>query len=138
MKKLFVFFMAAGFLFSLAASGQSFTWYQTAGGQVSCKKINVQGDKLKVVLENGEKQVVPAASVSSYYTEDKLFLKKGIFANGVKQDHFMEFLKTRDDMSLFMFPDNGTYRYLVYKGDELFIEILEGNRDEFMKFFALN
>lgn len=130
--------MAAGFLFSLAASGQSFTWYQTDGGQVSCKKINVQGDKLKVVLENGEKQVVPAASVSSYYTEDKLFLKKGIFANGVKQDHFMEFLKTRDDMSLFMFPDNGTYRYLVYKGDELFIEILEGNRDEFMKFFALN
>lgn len=138
MKKLFVFIMAAGFLFSLAASGQSSAWYQTADGQVSCKKINVQGDKLKVVLENGEKQVVPATSVSSYYTEDKLFLKKGVFANGVKQDHFMEFLKTRDDMSLFMFPDNGTYRYLVYKGDELFIEILEGNRDEFMKFFALN
>jgi hypothetical protein len=138
MKKLFVFIMAAGFLFSLAASGQSSAWYQTADGQVSCKKINVQGDKLKVVLENGEKQVVPAASVSSYYTEDKLFLKKGIFADGVMQEKFMEFLKTRDDMSLFMFPDNGTYRYLVYKGDELFIEILEGNRDEFMKFFALN
>ncbi|MDX9948472.1 MAG: hypothetical protein RBS38_14010 [Bacteroidales bacterium] len=138
MKKLFVFIMAAGFLFSLAASGQSSPWYQTADGQVTCKKVAVQGDKLKVVLENGEKQVVPAASVSSYYTEDKLFLKKGIFADGVMQEKFMEFLKTRDDMSLFMFPDNGTYRYLVYKGDELFIEILEGNRDEFMKFFALN
>ena len=138
MKKLFVILMAAGFLFSLAASGQSSTWYQTSAGQVSCKKITVQGDKLKVVLENGEKQVVQAASVASYFTDDKLFVKKVIFSNGVKQDNFMEFLKTRDDMSLFMFPDNGTYRYLVYKGDELFIEILEGNRDEFMKFFALN
>lgn len=138
MKKLFVFLIAAGFLFSLTASGQSSTWYQTADGQVSCKKINVQGDKVKVVLENGEKQFIPAASVSSYFIEDKLFLKKGIFTNGVKQEKFMEFVKTRDEMSLFMFPDNGTYRYLVYKGDDLFVEVLDGNRDEFMKFFALN
>jgi hypothetical protein len=137
MKKLFVFLMAAGFLFSLAASGQSSTWYETADGQVSCKKISVQGDKVKVVLDNGEKQVIPAASVSSYFIEDKLFLKKGIFTNGVKQEKFMEFVKTRDGMSLFMFPDNGTYRYLVYKGDNLFVEVLDGNRDEFLKFFAI-
>jgi len=138
MKKLFVLLISVGFLFSLTASAQSSAWYQTAEGQVSCKKINDQGDRLRVVLDNGEKKNIPAASVSSYFIDDKLFVKKELFTDGVKQEQFMEFLKTRDDMSLFLFSDKGSYRYLVYKGDELFVEVLEGNRDEFMRFFHMN
>lgn len=95
MKKLFVLLISVGFLFSLTASAQSSAWYQTAEGQVSCKKINDQGDRLRVVFDNGEKKNIPAASVSSYFIDDRLFVKKELFTDGVKQEQFMEFLKTR-------------------------------------------
>lgn len=137
MKKLFTFFLMAGLFSALCVSGQTASWLKTTDGQVNCKKINVQGETVKVVLENGEKQTFPVSSVLSYFADDKLYLKMPLQTKGEKKEALMEFVKTRDDMSLYKLLDKGNYRYLVYKGNEMYVELLDGNRAEFEKFFYL-
>ena len=137
MKKFFAFFLIAGFISTLCVSGQTATWVKTTDGQVNCKKISVQGETVKVVLENGEKQMLPVSSVISYFADDKLYLKMPVQTRGEKKEALMEFVKTRDDMSLYKLLDKGNYRYLVYKGNEMYVELLDGNRAEFEKFFYL-
>ncbi len=53
----------AGLLSTLCVSGQTANWVKTTDGQVNCKKISVQGEAVKVVMENGEKQTLPIYSV---------------------------------------------------------------------------
>lgn len=137
MKKLFAFFLIAGFISTLCVSGQTATWVKTTDGQVNCKKISVQGETVKVVLENGEKQMLQVSSVISYFADDKLYLKMPVQTRGEKKEALMEFVKTRDDMSLYKLLDKGNYRYLVYKGNEMYVELLDGNRAEFEKFFYI-
>lgn len=137
MKKLFSFLVAAGLIITLNANSQSTGWVMTTDGQVSCRKVSVQGDNVKIVLENGEKKVYPASNVSSYYMDDVLFTKMPLVIKGKKEDVFMEFMKKRDDMSLFRYLDNSSVRYLVYKGEDLSVEIMDGNKDQFEKYFYL-
>ncbi len=137
MKKFFAFLLTAGFISTLCLSGQTANWVKTTDGQVNCKKISVQGETIKVVLENGEKQVLQLSSVISYFADDKLYMKMPVQTRGEKKDALMEFVKTRDDMSLYKLLDKGNYRYLVYKGNEMYVELLDGNRAEFEKFFYI-
>jgi len=137
MKKFFAFFLMAGFISTLCLSGQTSNWVKTTDGQVNCKKVSLQGETVKVVLENGEKQTLPVSSVVSFFADDKLYIKMPVQTRGEKKEALMEFVKTRDDMSLYKLLDKGNYRYLVYKGNEMYVELLDGNRAEFEKFFYL-
>jgi hypothetical protein len=137
MKKFFAFFLMAGFISTFCLSGQTSNWVKTTDGQVNCKKVSLQGETVKVVLENGEKQTLPVSSVVSFFADDKLYIKMPVQTRGEKKEALMEFVKTRDDMSLYKLLDKGNYRYLVYKGNEMYVELLDGNRAEFVKFFYL-
>lgn len=135
MKKFFAILITGILYFSLSVNGQDLTWIKTADGQVNCKKITVNGETVKVVLDNGEKQTLPASEVNSYYSDEKLFIKMPCVTNGKKNETFMEFVRTRDEMSLYRFTDSGTYRYIVFKGNEMYQELLDGNTAVFEKFF---
>lgn len=136
MKKLFAMLLTAGLFITLTSNGSTVNWVKTNEGQLNCQKITAQGEKLKVVLENGEKTTLDASSVVSYFVDEKLYVKMPIFTKGIKGEAYMEFIKTRDNLSLFRFVDKGLYRYIVYKNNELYLEVTD-NMGEFDKFFNL-
>lgn len=136
MKKSFILLLTAGLFLTLAVNGQNKDpWIKTDDGQISCLKINVQKETAKVVLENGEKITIPTSTILSYFKDDRLYLKESLY-NG--DAVFMEFVGTRDDLQLLKYLDNGTVRYFVYKGGNLYQEILDANRKEFETFFNID
>lgn len=136
MKKLFLMFLTAGLILTLTANGQSDPWIKTDNGQVSCQKISIQAKNAKIVLENGEKATVPTSSIHSYFVDGKLYNKMPLYNKGVKSnDVFMELLNTRDDMTLYKYRDLGTVRYFVFKGEDIYQELVDGNTSGFEKFF---
>lgn len=135
MKKVTLFLMTVGLIFSLGAKGQTSAWVQNSDERVNCKKVSVLGENVKVVLENGEKKTFPCSSVTSYFYDDKLYVNLPLQVKGEKKGCFMEFIMTRDDMSLYKYAGNGNFRYFVYKGTDLYVELLDGNLREFEKFF---
>lgn len=138
MKKLFFLSLTAGVFMAISANGQQATWVKTADGQINCRKISAKQNELKVVLENGEKKVLPAGTVELYFRDNKLYLKMPLYSKGVKGSPvFMEFVKTRDDLSLYKYLDTNNYRYFVYKGNDFYIELLDDNLAYFKKFFNI-
>ena len=136
MKKSFIFLLTAGLFLTLAANGQKKDpWIKTDDGQINCVKINIQKETAKVVLENGEKTTIPTSTISSFFKDDKLYYKMPLYNGDMV---FMQFLGIRDDMRLFRHSDSGTARYFVYKGNDLYQEILDANRKEFETFFNIN
>lgn len=134
MKKSSILLLIAGLFLSLVTYGQSGQWIKTADEQISCLKINVQKETTKIVLNNGEKKTMPTSTISSYFKDDKLYSKMPL-NNG--DNVFMEFLRTRDDMSLYKYNDSGTARYFVYKGDDIYMELTDANKSGFEKFFNI-
>lgn len=138
MKKLFFLLLTAGLFMTLIANGQSSPWIKTVDGQVNCKKLTVHGKTANVVLENGEKSVVPVSTILSYYKDGMLYTKMPLYNKGVKGDLvFMEFVRTKEDMSLYKYDDSGNAKYFVYKGDEIYMELSDVNKSGFEKFFNI-
>lgn len=138
MKRAFYLLLAAELLLPLGMYGQSVNWIKTADGQTGCKRMIISGQAIKAVLENGEKKSFELRDVLSYFTNDRLFVKMPLYSKGVKGEKvLMEFVRTRDDLSLYKYGE-GTPRYFVFRGENLVIELLEGNSAEFQKYFGLN
>jgi hypothetical protein len=135
MKNLLILLVAAGLFITIQANATSAEWIKTIDGQVSCLKITVQGSSLKVVTENGEKKSLPVSSIVSYYTGNKLYVKLPLYNLEIKGDVFMEFVRSNEDLSLYKYAINGTDRFFVYKGDQLYVALNNGNKTEFEKFF---
>lgn len=135
MKNLFLILLSAGLFLTLQVNGKSAPWLQTSDGQVNCVKLTVENSDFKVVTSDGMEKSLPAASVMSYSVDNKLYVKLPLYILEVKGEVFMEFVRTRDDLKLFKFEVNGADRYFVYKGNDLYVPLNDGNKAAFEKFF---
>jgi len=135
MKKLLFLLCISGLFMTLAAQGQSGPWIKTADGQINCKKITVSADNVKVVTADGEKRTLPTSSVLSYSQDNLLLIKLPLYIREVKGEVFMEFVRSKDDLSLYKYSINGMERYFIYRGENLYVALNDGNKAEFEKFF---
>lgn len=139
MKRKYVLLLVTGMLLTTGLFGQTEkTWVKTSDGEVACKKVNVDGDKVKVTLDNGEKKDYTVDEVNSYFTDGSLFVKVPYYDKGVKdKDVFMESLANKEGQQLYKYKESigGPTRYFVYKGDNLVNELTETNKAGFEKFF---
>ena len=140
MKKQYLILLLTGFLLTTVLSAQSQTWVKTAEGQVTCKKVSVDGEKVKVTLENGEKKDYTIDEVNSYFLDGSLFVRVPYYEKGVKdKDVFMESIANKEDQQLYKYKEGvGSVRYFVYKGDKLVNELSELNKAGFEKFFNVS
>jgi hypothetical protein len=139
MKKQY-FLLLLTILLTTGLSVQAQTWVKTSEGQVNCKKVNVDGDKVKVTLEDGEKKEYTLDEVKSYYSDGVAYVKVPYYEKGVKEkDVFMESLANREDQQLYKYKEGvGSVRYFVYKGETLVNELTENNKAGFEKFFNVS
>jgi hypothetical protein len=130
--------MVTSILLTTGIFGQSQQpWVKTSDGQLNCKTINVDGEKIKVTLDNGEKKDYTIDEVHSYFRDGSLFVKVPYYEKGVKDKNvFMESLANKEDQQLYKYRDGvGSVRYFVYKGDQQVNELTESNKAGFEKFF---
>jgi len=140
MKKLVSLLIVPGLFLTFGASAQSTKWVKTLDEQVNCKKISLQESNLKIVLESGEKKVLPQDEVLLYCTGDQIFKKLPIYIDKLQKEVFMEFIKARDELSLYKYTVETKEkimenRYFVYKANEFYIGVGDGNREEYEKYF---
>jgi hypothetical protein len=135
MKNLFLILLSAGLFLTLNVNGKSNPWIQTVDGQVNILKITVDASDFKVETIDGIERSLPATAVMSYSVDNKLYVKLPLYILEVKGEVFMEFVKTRDDLKLFKYEVNGSDRYFVYKGDNLYVPLNDSNKAAFEKFF---
>ncbi|MEZ5070729.1 MAG: hypothetical protein R2751_07130 [Bacteroidales bacterium] len=137
MKKVGIVLLAT-FVLTQVSIGQSGTWVKTGDGQVACTKVAVGNSTTKVVLASGEKQSIPTSAVLSYAKEGTEYVKMPRFDRGAKSgEEFMELVKTRDNMSLYRFRDMGSFRYVIYKGTDFYLEVTNGLETEFEDYFGI-
>ena len=148
MKKLFVFVLAAGYCIAGIAHEPYVPWVDSKSGKLECKRVNIGITNARIILENGEKIILPVDEISSYSLNDKVFTKLPLFKNGqpTGKKAFMELVKTRDGLSFYRYsiydtesnhPGDLVYRYYVYRGTKLFLELNNVSLPNVCRFFNL-
>jgi len=140
MKKLFILALTVTYSIIGMAQGQTGSWVQTSEGKLDCKKIKVNSQIAKLVLDNGEKKSIPIVQISSYSDNGKLFNKIPYYDRGTPvRMVFMELLKSREDgLSLYKYNNsNGDVDEFIYKGDVLYMYVDVTLRGKTNKEFGL-
>ena len=141
MKKRNFLLMVACILLTTGLFGQTQQWVKTSEGQLNCKKVSLDGEKVKVTLDNGDKKDYTIDEVNSYFSDGSLFVKVPYYEKGVKgKDVFMESIANKEDQQLYKYKERIglPIRYFVYKGDNLVNEVTESNKAGFEKFFNVS
>lgn len=140
MKKLFILVLAVAYSIISMAQGLTGSWVQTSEGKLDCKKISVNSQIAKLVLENGEKKAIPIVQITSYSDNGKVFNKMPYYDRGTPvRMVFMELLKSREDgLSLYKYKNqNGDIDEFIYKGDVLHMYVDITLREKTNKEFGL-
>lgn len=131
MKRLLILLPAIGYCLAIAAFEPVDTWVNSGANKTDCKRISVGTSKARIVLQNGDKVVVPLDQIDSYSADGKVFNKVELYRNGKPANKlvFMELLKTRDGYELYRYNicdlDITDDQYFVYKGDEFALALDE-------------
>jgi hypothetical protein len=136
MKTITVLFVAILFSLSGMARDRGNSWVITNDGKINCKKVNLGYNKARIVLENGEKTSVAFNAISSLSVNGKTFNKLPLYENGklTKKMAFMELIKTQGELSMYKLgyrdlgaadPDAVSFRYFLYKGNKMHLEMDE-------------
>ena len=148
MKKLVIFISATMFCISSMAAVSSSNWVVTGNARISCEKINLGISKVRIVLENGHKLIVPIAKLESYSVNGLVFDKKILYKNGKStgQIAFMQLLKKRGNLCLYrnvefnrdpITPLESYDGFYVYNGEELYLGLDKKSMPNAFMFFGL-
>lgn len=124
------------------------------GEKLYCQKIHVGAQKIKATLENGEKVIIPTSQVKMYRIDGKTFEKLPVYVNNKSTNNeiFMEFVTTRAGLKLYKYSKyvegvdkvTGEYMglskvdyYLVFRGDEFYVDVTERNYKTLFDFFRI-
>ncbi len=154
MKKLLVLFSVVLLCLSGVAKDPGASCVTTREGKMNCKKIYVGFNKVRVMLENGQKRSIPVGLINSYTLNGKEFTKLPLFENGKQTNKmvFMELIKTQSDSSLYKYAyynygrsaydftdlNAKRYSYFLYKDNRLFMELDEKSLLNVCKSFGLS
>jgi hypothetical protein len=148
MKKLAVLILAAMFCITGMVAAAPGNWVVTGKDRIGCEKISLGISKARIVLENGEKLVVPISELESYSSDGMVFVKKVIPDNGLSNGTavFMQLMKVKGGLTLYRnveFDPELTGRlksydhFYVYKGEELHLVLDEKTMPDAFNFFGL-
>ena len=147
MKKLVVLFSVA--MFSLAGFANSPTsWVASKDGRMRVEKVNIGINNARIVLETGEKIVMPLAKLDSYSLNGRIYEKKMVYRNGKPTGDmaYMELINSRGGLSLFKNVENDpesteplkTYdRFYVYNGDALHLTVNDKSLPSVFNFYGI-
>jgi hypothetical protein len=124
MKKLLVLFVAIGYCLAGIAHEPVDSWVISKEGRMDCKRILVGSFKARIMLQNGEKLILPIDQINSYSLDGRVFNKVEHYRDGnfTNKKVFMELLGTRDGFCLYKHNncnlESPHDSYYVYKGDQ--------------------
>jgi hypothetical protein len=134
MKKALFLLLTLGFCFAGIANPPVDSWVISKEGKMNCKQIHVGTFKARILLQDGNKIVIPTAQINSYSLDGKVFNKLNLTIDGKPTNRmvFMELVKTRGGSSLYKYyrfdVDQPHYCYYIYKGNQ-FCYALDGSMD---------
>jgi len=145
MKKLIVIFSVVLFSLSGIARDLGASWVATSEGKLDCKRIHIGYNKARIVLENGEKKILPVDLISSYTLNGKVFTKLPLNKNGksTSQMAFMELISACYDFNLYKYEYINTNLwgkvtcYYLYNGDKLHLALDEKSLSNISDHFGL-
>jgi hypothetical protein len=148
MKKLSVLVMLTIFCIAGMAAVPAKSWIVTKNDVISCEKIHIGIKNARVVLENGEKMVIPIGLLNAYSINGQVYNKKMLFKNGKPSGQmvFMQLLNKRGDLCLYknvefdpesVAPLNAHDGFYIYKGDEVFLALDKKTMPNVFPFFRL-
>jgi hypothetical protein len=153
MKKLLLIISICFFTLSGFANLAPVDYYLSVNNEkLHCKKINLDKESIRAVLENGKEVEVPASEVKMYCKNGKIFEKLPLYVNNLATDKnvFMQFIGTRAGLRLYKY--NGMeevnsdgkvkvrkiQKYYVFKGYDYWSEVTDKNYQTTMDFFNAN
>ena len=101
------------------------SWVISKDGKIDCKSIRIGAVKTRVLLQDGQKLVIPTEQIQKYYLNGKLYSKLCLYRYGkpCKQMVFMEFVDYREGLCLYKYRDtvvNLLYdSYYIYENRKL-------------------
>lgn len=139
---------------SMAANLESTYFVKNTGELTNCKKIVFLTNDIKVVYDNGAEVFIPKKDVKAIRLNEVYYEKLHVYVNNEKTDkeEFMQFVATRGGLKLFKysaeltdnkgskgFNVNGFTKdnYVVYKGDQLWVEVTDLNYPTLFAFFRV-
>ncbi|MBN1145180.1 MAG: hypothetical protein JXA72_12195 [Bacteroidales bacterium] len=97
------------------------SWVISKNGKMDCKSIRIGAAKTRLILQDGQKLVLPTEQIRQYYLNGRLYSKRFLYRDGnpCKQMVFMELVDYRDGLCLYRYFDKvvdpSHYSYYVYE-----------------------
>jgi hypothetical protein len=157
MKKI-MFIILVGMLVNLSALANKnlkADYYILVSGEMNnCKSIHFRTNDIKAVLENDEELFISKSQIKAIKANGKYYEKLPVYINNkpTDQQKFMEFITTRGGLKLYKYTDdmnrdsrlkgfnlNGFQMdyYVVFKGDQYWVEITDKNYPTMFDFFGI-
>jgi hypothetical protein len=155
MKKLTLIICAFAIVMSAKTAELKANYFIMKSGEtMTCKRILFQTNYVKVIMENGSKLIIPKEQIKVIRTNGKYYEKMPVYSNNTKTNDeiFMQFVTTRAGLKLYKYTtdiskiiDNKAFDkidysadcYVVYKGDQLHVNITEKNYQTLFEFFRV-
>lgn len=134
MKKLIVLVTATLFCIAGMAALPSNSGNHSGDERVNCKKISIGVKKARIILNNGDKKIIPVDQLESYVLNGRIFEKKVLYKNGKStgETAFMQLLKKRGNFSFYKNlefdpeiarEDKRHNAFYIYVGEELYLAL---------------
>ena len=134
MKKLLLIFLVTGYCLSILAGIPDGCWVISSDGKMNGKKVTVSGSKLKLILDDGKKVVMPLDQIDAYSINGCVFQKLPIYVDGQPTGKriFMELVKSQGALKLYKYcnwsyPNKKITCFLLYNNDALLMEYDENS-----------
>jgi len=155
MKKIILIIIAFAIGFSINAAETKANYYvMNTGETMTCKKIQFKTNVIIAKMENGSKLIIPVENLKAMRANGKYYEKMPVYVNNnlTSEEKFMQFVTTRAGLKLYKYTTDinkinsskafnqqgfETECYVVYKGDQMHVEINENNYQTIFTFFHL-
>lgn len=155
MKKLVLIISVCLFTLTAFSKEVPSNYYLSSNNEMLfCKKIRLNKESIKAVLDNGKRVIIPTSDIKMYRMNGKIYEKLPVYINNKKtsKEAFMQFVTTRAGLRLYKYSSweevidrqNGAYlgvakvdKYCVYKGDQLWVSVNERNYPTVLNFFGV-
>lgn len=139
---------------TMAANLETTYFVKNTGELTNCKQIIFRVNDIKVVYENGTEVFIPKNEVKAIHLNNVYYEKLPVYVNNKStgKEEFMQFVATRGGLKLFKYSGkltdaNGSKGfnvngftmdyYVVYKGDQLWVDVTDVNYPTLFTFFGV-
>jgi len=136
MKKLIVHFSALLICLTGISNDLSGSWVLTDEGRITCDQVVMTEKGARIILDNGQRLIIPISKVSSFSMDGKVYTKLPLYKDGKPTGKrvFMELIRTYGEMCLYKYgmckmetpdPKIKIYCYFLYRGTNLHMTLDE-------------